>query len=917
MYGAGRGDLGIFQSKMKYYATLVLGHSDADREPIPLGGQKRHRRDSQGRCQRTREDLLVGTDRRNQGLKKKSQSVDVTAPGYNPLAAEAQEAPQASKLIPVTNTATSEEEQNNTTNSQRRNPRRSELRRYCTIDTGQKKNPDKKDGRRMSFQKPKGTIEYTVESRDTLNSIALKFDTTPNELVQLNKFFSRAVVPGQILYVPDPEYVSSAESSPSLSPISPLSPTSSEAEFDKATVNDPDGLQRNEAATSPAYACFRPARVVSSTSEEEEAFTEKFLKINCKYMTYGKGSVNGVLLVTPNNIMFDPHKTDPMVQENGCEEYGIMCPMEEVMSAALYKEIVDSKIKDSLPIDVEPLSVRDLCHFKKITRSSTDEMDSRVRDAGNDSASTAPRSTEESLSEDVFTESELSPICEELVSSDELRQDKSSGASSESVQTINQTSAECLTISDSTDVPSDLKSSVDLPVSDSGFVTHIVGSETVEMAIQEDTVGEKVTDAHQPSSQEMQSSKGCGTDVDVVIDQDSTLEKTHKRECEIKEQCLLCEDITDSQKKETITKGKLVKELTRDSDIDVEELRELWRIHTMQQTKQQRENMQQDSQKEIKHKMEVAEDGQVEVIGSALMKEKRRHRSHKFLCLRVGKPMRKTFVSQASALMQQYAQRDKKHEYWFAVPHERTEHLYAFFIQWSPETYSEDTGESIREPGFIVVKKNEEPETGDCTNEAASREWEITREDLNSKQATNIKTDLEPEAFRPNLSDPSELLQSDQIEKLTKHLPPRTIGYPWTLVYSTAKHGMSLKTLYRTMLGLDTPVLMVIKDSDGQVFGALASEPFKVSDCFYGTGETFLFTFSPDFEVFKWTGDNMFFIKGDMDSLAFGGGGGEFALWLDGDLYHGRSHSCKTFGNHTLSKREDFIIQDIEIWAFE
>ncbi|XP_063307244.1 oxidation resistance protein 1 isoform X3 [Pelobates fuscus] len=192
-----------------------------------------------------------------------------------------------------------------------------------------------------------------------------------------------------------------------------------------------------------------------------------------------------------------------------------------------------------------------------------------------------------------------------------------------------------------------------------------------------------------------------------------------------------------------------------------------------------------------------------------------------------------------------------------------------------------------------------------------------TREDVNPKQATSIRTDLEPETFRPNLSDPSELLQVDQIEKLTKHLPPRTIGYPWTLVYSTAKHGMSIKTLYRTMLGLDTPVLMVIKDSDAQVFGALASEPFKVSDCFYGTGETFLFTFCPEFEVFKWTGDNMFFIKGDMDSLAFGGGGGEFALWLDGDLYHGRSHTCKTFGNSILSKKEDFIVQDIEIWAFE
>ncbi|XP_027512880.1 oxidation resistance protein 1 isoform X10 [Corapipo altera] len=783
-------------------------------------------------------------------------------------------------------------------------------------DAGQKKTPDKKDGRRMSIQKPRGTLEYSVESRDTLNSIALKFDTTPNELVQLNKLFSRAVVPGQILYVPDPDYISSVDSSPSLSPISPLSPTSSEAELDKATVNDSDGVQQKESAASPAHACVRPTRVVSSTSEEEEAFTEKFLKINCKYITNGKGTVNGVLLVTPNNIMFDPHKMDPLVQENGCEEYGIMCPMEEVMSAALYKEIVDSKIKDSLSIDVEQLSVREHCHSKKSAKSNTDEMDSRMRDTGNDSASTAPRSTEESLSEDVFTESELSPIREELVSSDELRQDKSSGASSESVQTINQTSAECLTvISDSNEAASDLKPSAEMAVSVKQFGTHL-SSESAKMSIKgEREPPENTTDVPQQSLQRSHSSEEHGKEAEVDKDQGSSLGKEPDNEKE--EECPPCEDTTDSQKKETANKGKVVGEQTQHSETEVEELRKLWKTHTMQQTKQQRENMQQDSQKEISQKTVSAGDGRLE--GSSVTKEKRRHRSHKFLLLRVGKPMRKTFVSQASASMQQYAQRDKKHEYWFAVPQERTDHLYVFFIQWSPEIYAEDTGESLREPGFIVVKKKEEPETSEeSTTEDAAKEWEITtREDINSKQVTSIKTDLEPEAFRPNLSDPSELLQPEQIEKLTKSLPPRTIGYPWTLVYSTAKHGMSLKTLYRTMMGLDTPVLLVIKDSDGQVFGALASEPFKVSDGFYGTGETFMFTFSPDFEVFKWTGDNMFFIKGDMDSLAFGGGGGEFALWLDGDLYHGRSHSCKTFGNHTLSKREDFIIQDIEIWAFE
>ncbi|XP_064444066.1 oxidation resistance protein 1 isoform X6 [Mirounga angustirostris] len=838
-------------------------------------------------------------------LKKKSQSVDITAPGFSPLAAAGKPTPQASKP-PTPKTPIIEEEQNNATNTQKHPSRRSELKRFYTIDTGQKKTLDKKDGRRMSFQKPKGTIEYTVESRDSLNSIALKFDTTPNELVQLNKLFSRAVVTGQVLYVPDPEYVSSVESSPSLSPISPLSPTSSEAEFDKAT--NPDVVHLKEATPLSTFTGIRPARVVSSTSEEEEAFTEKFLKINCKYITSGKGTVSGVLLVTPNNIMFDPHKTDPLVQENGCEEYGIMCPMEEVMSAAMYKEILDSKIKESLPIEIDQVSGRDFCHLKKMMRSHTDEIDSRARDAGNDSASTAPRSTEESLSEDVFTESELSPIREELVSSDELRQDKSSGASSESVQTVSQSGVECLTaISESTNMPDHLKS-------DPGHSTDEVGTtslKTVLDNLERATKEDQATDNFQeiPGPQEQSTSIKGNTDQDFPLNENSLHQEEGKKES------MPCGEAADFKQKQTANKGKQGKEQNQDSETEVEELRKLWKIHTMQQTKQQRENIQQVSQKEIKHKIATAD-----IEGSALLREKRRHRLHKFLCLRVGKPMRKTFVSQASATMQQYAQRDKKHEYWFAVPQERTDHLYAFFIQWSPEIYAEDTGEYTREPGFIVVKKIEESEPNeDSSNEAAAaREWEITtREDLNSKQIAPLKADLESESFRPNLSDPSELLLPDQIEKLTKHLPPRTIGYPWTLVYGTGKHGTSLKTLYRTMTGLDTPVLMVIKDSDGQVFGALASEPFKVSDGFYGTGETFVFTFCPEFEVFKWTGDNMFFIKGDMDSLAFGGGGGEFALWLDGDLYHGRSHSCKTFGNHTLSKKEDFFIQDIEIWAFE
>uniref|UniRef100_A0A8C1Q1X3 Oxidation resistance protein 1 n=1 Tax=Cyprinus carpio TaxID=7962 RepID=A0A8C1Q1X3_CYPCA len=766
-------------------------------------------------------------------LKKKSQSVDIGSQSFPARLIPSLSLNRSSP--PVAKTTTSEVKENNTTNSQHRGPRCSDLKRGYTIDTGQKKTPEKKDGRRMSFQRPKGTIEYSVESRDTLNNIALKFDTTPNELVQLNKLFSRNVVPGQVLYVPDPEYVSSAGSSPSFSPSSPLSPTSSEADLEK----DSNGPPRSDAPGPPVLSALRPSRVVSSTSEEEEALTEKFLKINCKYITDGKGVVSGVLLVTPNNIMFDPLRTDPLVLERGCEEYGIMCPLDEVQSAAVYREITDSKIRDSIPPCISHSLC--LCHrdFEAVFSGS-----SHLRE-GYDSASTAPRSTEGSISEDVFTESELSPIREERQSTEELQQeDKSSGASSQSMQTLLQ----------EPQTPST------------------------------------------PTSRDHQQPPHCQTEGAVPSSGSQSL----------------APGAGEASGQESSPDGaKLTRDGTRDSETDIEELRKMWKSHTMQQAKEQRESVQQAQRENDQH---------LYFFVSGLMVSKEMQKSHKFLCLRVGKAMKKTFVSNASASMQQYAQRDRKHEYWFAVPQERSDHLYVFFIQWSPDVFGDGVGSISRDPGFIVVKKIEESEANEeqQTVDNSDKEWEITtKEDVNSKHGTSITASLEPETFKPNLNEPSDLLEAEQIEKLAKHLPPRTIGYHWNLAFSTSKHGMSIKTLYRAMQDQDSPMLLVIKDSDGQIFGALASEPFKVSEGFYGTGETFLFTFYPEFEAYKWTGDNLFFIKGDMDSLAFGGGSGEFGLWLDGDLYHGRSHSCKTFGNPMLSMKEDFFVQDIEIWSFE
>lgn len=289
-----------------------------------------------------------------------------------------------------------------------------------------------------------------------------------------------------------------------------------------------------------------------------------------------------------------------------------------------------------------------------------------------------------------------------------------------------------------------------------------------------------------------------------------------------------------------------------------------------------------------------------------------------FLCIKVGKPMRKSFATQTAAMVQQYARKRKQPEYWFAVPQERVDHLYTFFVQWSPEVYGKDA----KEQGFVVVEKDELDMIDNFFSEPSTKSWEIITVEEAKRRKSTCSYDDEGEEevledYLPDLKQKSNLLDDTHIEKLAHRLPARVQGYPWHLVYSTQQHGTSLKTLYRNLCSLDSPVLLVVKDMDNQVFGAYATHPFRLSDHYYGTGETFLFTFSPDFKAFKWSGDNSYFINGDTTSLELGGGGGRFGLWLDSDLYHGRSNPCSTFNNEILSKKEDFIVQDLEVWTFE
>ncbi|XP_063054818.1 nuclear receptor coactivator 7 isoform X1 [Engraulis encrasicolus] len=240
------------------------------------------------------------------------------------------------------------------------------------------------------------------------------------------------------------------------------------------------------------------------------------------------------------------------------------------------------------------------------------------------------------------------------------------------------------------------------------------------------------------------------------------------------------------------------------------------------------------------------------------------------------------------------------------------DHLYTFFVQWSPDIYTKDT----KNQGFIVEKNDRL--SANLRKKPISKTWKIiSATDQKRRQSLCSFEDEEPEDLLPEMREPSQILQDQHLERLAAHLPARTQGYPWRLVYSTAVHGTSLRTLYRNMAETDRPVVLAIKDMDNQVFGAFSSHPFRVSSGCYGTGETFLYSFSPEFKMFSWTGENSYFVKGFMDSLQLGGGGGPFGLWLDASLCRGSSYACHTFHNQPLAVHPDFAVQELEVWTFE
>ncbi|CAF4662254.1 unnamed protein product [Rotaria sp. Silwood1] len=263
-------------------------------------------------------------------------------------------------------------------------------------------NSSRDSKRHRAIPQPDGSTLYTVSSTDTLEKVALHFNSTPSALVKLNKLNTRTLYPGQILFVPDENSSKNSNEQQSTTVIPPV-PTDTNLSSPLTKTKDSDAfiLKDNRSSSvsssSPPHHSLqkdlgpmvwsmtrnitaRPGhaeRLKSDSTNEDEPLLktnedhlktsnednskqmktlqksvsidkshrvdneclQRFIKVNVRLMTEDHESVAGTLLVTPNAVMFDPDVLDPLVKEHGIEKYGLIIRMDYLAGISLYEDL--------------------------------------------------------------------------------------------------------------------------------------------------------------------------------------------------------------------------------------------------------------------------------------------------------------------------------------------------------------------------------------------------------------------------------------------------------------------------------------------------------------------------------------------------------------------------------------------------
>ncbi|XP_033337198.1 TLD domain-containing protein mustard isoform X8 [Megalopta genalis] len=892
---------------------------------------------------------------------------------------------------------------------------------------------EKKHGR---VSQPINTIAYAVGDRDTLTSVAARFDTTPSELSKLNRLGSTFIYPGQQLWVP-----AKGEGRPGggTAADAPSPDPCHDHESQDDLPPEEKELLDNLRPVSPKPGHMERVKTplgISSTviQEEEQPYKERFLKIDVRHVTDGQGVIGGVLLVTPNAVMFDPNVSDRLVIEHGAESYGVIAPMEFIVNAAIYYDIAHMRASHREPANLDKKP--EIYYMKKPMQndksqsSGKDETFPELTTDDNESVCSCaerdgdafPKAFERDLVTPTNIQTEETTTTTKEKEEDKEKETKEvESDGGQAIRTLEERRRSMLdhhwavpskdrcTLSIEDEQQDSLNSDKTEPTKTKPNAEDEEGS-LVKLSCHDS--GIDIRDPNPPFPVVVPiPSKKVYSDADIVLSSDwvppITIAPTNittdtldsgsaingrKKASSVSfsldsnaEEPEKDEEHKDDDKQET-RRNKMLKRLSyplswmegltgekedenKSGSDKVASLPNSADSHhssvfskvfsrrssvgtfIRQQPLTSSGSSSVDSSRGSKtstaaprldYRSMVSVDDMPELFVSFDKLIPRPARSCEdpplYLRLRTGRPKDKK-IPRSTPIMS-YGKKKLRPEYWFSVPRDRVDDLYRFIHAWVPSLYGELDENYWRERGYILsdtdtdlspeLSPHEAGEAGESTEDGKARQdgdeisdltresWEVLSmsEEVRRALYANSAISLDNEVIVPDLVGTTEILGDEHREQLCRHLPARAEGYLWTLVFSTSQHGFSLNSMYRKMAKIESPILLVIEDTEGNVFGALTSCALHVSDHFYGTGESLLFRFTPRFQAFNWTGDNLYFIKGNNESLAIGAGDGKFGLWLDGDLYQGRTQSCSTYGNEPLAPREDFVVKTLECWAF-
>ncbi|XP_050431130.1 MTOR-associated protein MEAK7-like [Adelges cooleyi] len=156
---------------------------------------------------------------------------------------------------------------------------------------------------------------------------------------------------------------------------------------------------------------------------------------------------------------------------------------------------------------------------------------------------------------------------------------------------------------------------------------------------------------------------------------------------------------------------------------------------------------------------------------------------------------------------------------------------------------------------------------------------------------------------------------------IVKHLPSDCQN-SWRLLYSSSSHGESFQALIAAIIDQGCTIV-VVKDTDGNIFGGYASQSWIMKPSFYGDSGCFLFTLLPNFNCCVASGrnDNFMYMNNGQytfpNGLGMGGQMGYWGLWLDSEYGKGQCNvSCSTFADFSMpTKEKDFVISSLEVWC--